>query len=196
MMPNAPRIVVIDDDKSHLDGLANALARHGTPCHRIHYTGESDAIPSCPDVRFVIADLHLGSGVLGADPTTDFSVLGALLEEVIRPSGPYAILLWTKYPDFATELQEFLGRLRRVPKPVVVTALPKADHLDGDGHVRDEDALNGQIHEQADGWIHPRGALALLGRWGELEDEEMDAFVEEVYAARGHDLDRCEERKD
>ena len=197
-MPNPPRVVVIDDEKSHLDGLADTLDHHDIPCHRIHYTGEPDTIPYCPDARLVIADLHLGSGALGADPTTDFSVLGTLLEEDIRPSGPYAILLWTKYPELASKLQEFLERLRGVPKPVVVTALPKADHLDldGDGHVRDEDALNRRIDEQADGWVRPRGALALVGLWDDMDEEELKAFLEEVYAERRRSVNRREERMD
>ena len=194
-MPTAPRVVVIDDEKSHLEGLADTLDRHGVPCHRIHYTGARDALLSCPDTRPVIADLHLGGGVPGADPTTDFGILGTLLEEVIRPPGPYAILAWTEHPDLAPRIQEFLGRLHRVPKPAVVAALSRADHFDDDGHVRNEDALNRQIDEQMDGWIRPRGALALVGLWGELEDEEMDAFIEEVYAARRRGLDRCEERR-
>ena len=44
------------------------------------------------------------------------------------------------------------------------------------------------------GFAHEE-SLALVGLWGELEDEEMDAFIEEVYAARGRGLDRCEERR-
>ena len=196
MMANSPRVIVVDDALPDLTGLADALDRHGVPCHRIHYTGDPDQITPCPDVRLVIADLHLGSGVLGTDPTTDFSVLGALLENAIRPTGPYSILLWTMYPDFTSDLQTFLQRLRGVPRPVEVTALAKADHLDNQGRVRDEEELNRQIDALAHGWARPKGALALVGAWGELDDEEVDALVEEIYAARQQGLDRPEERRD
>ena len=36
----------------------------------------------------------------------------------------------------------------------------------------------------------PIGALALVGAWSELSDEEIDAFIEDVYAARERDAGR------
>jgi prevent-host-death family protein len=37
----------------------------------------------------------------------------------------------------------------------------------------------------------PRGALALVGVWGDLlEDEEIDAMVEDIYSERRRDLGR------
>jgi len=37
----------------------------------------------------------------------------------------------------------------------------------------------------------PRGALALVGAWGEfVEDDEIDAMLEEIYAARERDTGR------
>lgn len=41
------------------------------------------------------------------------------------------------------------------------------------------------------GSSRPRGAMALVGLWGELvDDEELDAMLEDVYAAREEDLGR------
>ena len=193
MMAKSPRVVIIDDELPHLNGLADGLNHRGIPCYRVHYKGDPDEIIPCPDARLIIADLHLGSGVLAVDPTTDFSVLGSLLEEAIRPSGPYSILLWTMYPDHASGLREFLERLRSVPKPVSVEALSKVDYLDNDGLVRDTEGLNGKIDTLADGWLRPRGAEALVGAWGELDDQEVDALIEEIYAARQNEVDKPEE---
>jgi prevent-host-death family protein len=36
----------------------------------------------------------------------------------------------------------------------------------------------------------PQGALALVGAWAALDDAEIDALVEEVYAQRERDLPR------
>lgn len=37
----------------------------------------------------------------------------------------------------------------------------------------------------------PRGAMALVGAWGDLvDDAEIDAMLEDVYAARGEDFGR------
>ena len=37
---------------------------------------------------------------------------------------------------------------------------------------------------------HPQGALALIGAWGELDDDELDALVNEIYAQRLEDTGR------
>lgn len=36
----------------------------------------------------------------------------------------------------------------------------------------------------------PRGALALVGAWREVDDEEMDSLVESIYAERDNDTGR------
>ena len=38
--------------------------------------------------------------------------------------------------------------------------------------------------------------MALVGAWGELDDKEVDALVEEIYAARRQGLDQSGERRD
>ena len=83
---------------------------------------------------------------LGSDHMTDFSTIGALLEERIKPSRPYSILLWTAYPDQAPGLHRFLGeRLHSVTKPSAVLPLAKANHLDPSGAVKDATALVKEI---------------------------------------------------
>ena len=141
-MFSSPRVIAIDDEPHDLDGLANGLNRHGVACLRILFTEESTAITPCPDVRVIFADLHLGAGAIASDHATDFSTLTTLLEDSIAPTGPYVILLWTSYPDQAAALRSFLEeRLLHATKPFDVRSLAKADHLDGEGRIRDEERL-------------------------------------------------------
>jgi hypothetical protein len=42
----------------------------------------------------------------------------------------------------------------------------------------------------------PLGALALVGAWSELTDQEIDSFIEEVYSSREKDLGRPVELED
>ena len=142
MLPT-PRVVAIDDEPGHLEGLAKGLNQYGTACLRIHYTGDMAAIPPCPHIRVIFADLHLGPG--GGSPEEHaqyFGTIGGLLEETLRPSGPYVIVLWTEYPDQADGLHAFLkDRLRDVPKPFAVQALNKEDHLDTQGTLKNPEPL-------------------------------------------------------
>ena len=143
-MLGSPRIVAIDDDDAHLGELANGLSRNGVACLQIHFTGDPTGIEPCPDVRIVFADLHLGAGT-PSDHKADFAVITALLEDTIKPSGPYFIVLWTQFKDQAPALRDYLDeRLGPgVTKPFDVCPLPKAEHinLDGDGKVKDQGKL-------------------------------------------------------
>ena len=141
MMLPAPRVVAIDDEPEHLEGLTQGLNQNGTACLSIHFTGEMAAIPPCPHVRVIFADLHLIVGTPG-DYARDFSMIGSLLEDTIKPSGPYLIVLWTMYPEQADGLHAFLkDRLRNVPKPFAIQALDKNDHLDPQGAVKSPESL-------------------------------------------------------
>ena len=54
--------------------------------------------------------------------------------------------------------------------------------------------------EQIDGEratsARPRGALALIGAWGDLDDREIEAMVADIYAAREQDTGRHVELED
>lgn len=46
------------------------------------------------------------------------------------------------------------------------------------------------------GEVYPPGALALIGAWGEIDDQEVDAMVKDIYAARRLDTGRPVELED
>ena len=141
-MLSSPQVIAIDDEPDHLACLANSLNRRGVPCFQIPFTEDLADIEPCPDVRVIFADLHLGGGAPAGDHRTDFSTIGALLEDQIKPSRPYIILLWTMYPVQAPGLRTFLNeRLHDVMIPADVVPLDKANYLDAAGRVRDEPAL-------------------------------------------------------
>ena len=143
-MFSSPRIIAVDDDRRHLDGLVAGLHDSGVACLPIHFTGDPTPIKRCADVRVIFTDLNLVGPT--SDHAAQFAVLGGLLEETIAPRGPYFIVLWTQYPDQATALSEFLNnRLRGVTKPFAVVPLAKDEHLDGAGNVRDKARLMAAI---------------------------------------------------
>ena len=47
-----PRVIAIDDEPKHLEGLAQGLNRYGAACLPVHFTGEA-AIAPCPHVRVI-----------------------------------------------------------------------------------------------------------------------------------------------
>ena len=135
MLPT-PRVIAIDDEADHLEGLTRGLNQYGAACLPIHFDGDTAGMQPCPHVRVIFADLHLNAGAPG-DHARDFSTIGGLIEGTIKPSGPYLIVLWTRYPDQANDLHAFLReRLQNVSKPFTVEPLDKNSHLDPQGRVK------------------------------------------------------------
>ena len=160
-MLTSPRIVVIDDQPEHLLGLADCLNQQGFACLRVQFTGNPADVTACPDVRIIFADLHLGMGN-PSDQKTNFSMIGGLLQSSIQPSGPYLIILWTQFHEQAEGLRSFLDRLPTdVPRPFDVRPLAKADHLDANGQVKDQDALVNAIY----GIVQDSPQLAAMFEW-------------------------------
>ena len=172
MLPT-PRVVVIDDEIDHLDGLTRELNRSGVSCLPIHFDGSGEDVPSCPHVRVIFADLHLGQGT-PTEHTTNFSRIGGIIEESIRPSGPYLIVLWTRYPEQAPRLHSFLTtRLKNVKRPFAVERLDKSEYLLQSGQVRSRKKLMRAIRSIVDA----RPQVSALLEW---EDRVIDASVETI----------------
>ena len=142
-MLTAPRILVIDDEIIHAKGLAECLNEQGAACLPIHFTGDPKEIKECPDVRIIFADLNLLGLKTGSK--IDFSTIGGLLEESIKPVGPYFIILWTMFPEEATALFDYLEEQLISTTPIDVRPLDKNDHLNEKGHVKDTSALIREI---------------------------------------------------
>ena len=141
MLP-APRVIVVDDNPDHLRGLADGLNRYGAACLQVHFNGDVGDLRPFPHVRVIFADLHLNESGAGAEPERHFAVIGGLIEESIKPTGPYVLVLWTRFADQAIALATFLdARLSGVPKPFAVVPLDKMVHLSPEGMVKDPQAL-------------------------------------------------------
>ena len=129
MLPT-PRIVVIDDEIKHLEGLTRGLNKFGYACLPILYPGQLVTGSNCPYVRIIFTDLHIVGGPI-SNFISDFAAIGGLIENEIKPSGPYLIILWTEHPEQEQEFQDYLtSHLKNVAKPFAVIALSKAEHLD------------------------------------------------------------------
>ena len=173
MMLPTPRVIVIDDESKHLLGLTEGLNRYGAACLPIHFTGETENIPPCPHVRVIFADLHLTGGPV-TDHAKDFSTIGGLIEDSIKPSGPYLIVLWTQYPEQADRLRNYLNNLEGVTKPFTVRALNKNDHLDSvDGSVKSTEVLVEAIRRIVTG----QPQVAALLNW---EERVLDAAADTI----------------
>ena len=188
MMLTAPRIIAIDDELKHLKGLANGLNQYGFACLQVHFTGDTESIEPCPHVRVIFADLHLGAGPV-SDHARDFGIIGGFIEETVKPSGPYFIVLWTMYPEQADNLQENLEeRLKDVTKPFAVLPLGKSDHLDENGSVKSTEKLVEAIESIA----RNQPQIAALLNWEERVLEATADTVSSIFSMVG-DGDRAQE---
>lgn len=135
-MLSSPRIVAIDDIRRDLNALVRGLRRQGTSCLPIDFPDGLDTLRDCPNLRILFADLHLIVGANSRQRRSHYSTIGGILQEQIRPIGPYIVVLWTKYPNDANGLLRYLNStLQDVAKPFTTFAMDKNKYFRGNGRV-------------------------------------------------------------
>ena len=177
-----PRVIVIDDDEKHLAGLTRGLNRLEMACIPVRFSDEPEEIPQCPHVRIIFADLRLFPGP-ETDAAAHFATIGSLIEDSIKPSGPYIIVVWTSYPQDAEGLESFLEqRLDTAVKPLAVTSLDKADHIDED-EVRNVTALAGAIRQILADEPHVAALLDWEGRISRASADTVTSILQLAQSA-------------
>lgn len=188
MMLAAPKVVAIDDDREHLEGLVNGLNQYGFSCLQVHFTGDMEDIDPCPHVRVIFTDLYLDAG-LTFEPDRNFGIISGLIEDFVKPSGPYFIVLWTMHPDHADELHENLEkRLKNVTKPFAVLPLEKSDLLDEEGNIKSMEKLV----EAIESVVKKQPQIAALLNWEERVLEATSDTVSSIFSMVG-DGDQAQE---
>jgi hypothetical protein len=138
-----PRIIAVDDELPHLQGIVTGLNRSGWACLQIHFPNDMASVQPCSHVRLVFTDLHLVAGGATVDKNRNYSAVQSLLETKVIPTGPYLLVVWTRYPEDAQALEGYLRdrMVKKVPAPLSVLSLAKESHLDISGNVTDPDKL-------------------------------------------------------
>lgn len=134
-MYSPARFAVVDDNPIHLQAVKDTLEALGTTCFPLLYDSSRDADPlGFRGVRVLFMDFHLSGPAIGTDSKTHSSAIASLLLDIMRPHPhPYVVVLWTAFPDQATELHEFLReRLKSQPRiiPMAVLCIDKNSFLD------------------------------------------------------------------
>lgn len=103
------RVVVLDDQKKHLDIIVRALGKAGFAA--IAYHVEDGAITPevrepCNGVRLIFSDIHLTptSGISGLD---NIGMLGQFLRKIAQP-GPYGLIFWSKHAEDEEDIVQTL----------------------------------------------------------------------------------------
>jgi hypothetical protein len=127
-MFSANRIIAIDNEKTELDQLSDALHGLGIPCIPVLYP---DQIPPAgatwfQNIRILFCDLHLMAGATRSE--LNYPVIGGLLERMSSAGRvPPLLVLWTAYPEDRTELEKYLAERHAEALPIATLALKKDD---------------------------------------------------------------------
>lgn len=140
------RIVVIDDEQAYLTQLTGKLHQMGVPCIPIRYT---DGIPEdaswLSGCRIAFCDLHLIPAA--ANVKTNYAAIGALLDKMATTeSSSLLLVLWTRYPEHAAGLRQYLKERHPQSAPAAILQLNKAD-FEGDRGATLPDAVRTKLQD-------------------------------------------------
>ena len=98
------------------------------------------------------------------------------------------------------DLRSAAGQARLHSLNLVRELLRKAEVAGWGGHdanvACDSRQPTADAGDSSAGEVKPQGALSLIGAWGEIDDQHIDAMVEDIYAARRRDTGRHVELED
>lgn len=103
------RVVVLDDQRKHLDIIVRALGRAGFGAISYHVEDGAitpEVLEPCNGLRLIFSDIHLTptSGISGID---NIGILGPFLRK-IAIQGPYGLIFWSKFADDEAEIVQTL----------------------------------------------------------------------------------------
>lgn len=133
-MFSPPRYIAIDDERSELAPLVDALHRIGAPCVGLHFDPPGLPEPSLfAGIRILFTDLHLVKAA--AAPAQNYDTIAQIIDTCVPTDhGPYLLVLWTSHDE---ERQAFTDRLQlaleHAPEkmPLAVLGLQKGDFRAG-----------------------------------------------------------------
>lgn len=177
MIGQAPRIVLIDDKKHHLHGLAHALGKLDSACLPFHFQDEGPSKRQLRNARVIFCDLHLLSDALTADTKQQLSVIAGMLSEGLEKNhGPYVLVIWTEFPDKVDGLQEYLQNLDPGQRPIEYICFDKNEFIDpSNGDLISESDLVTKIQDSLGKWS---GVTALLWWESAVADAAADLATE------------------
>ncbi len=130
MIIQPARIVVIDNDESHLKSLTDTLSGLGSACLPFHYKEDHPAPILLAGVRFIFSDLHLISDAVTSDRKQQYAnIASMLLAGISNVHGPYVLIIWSEFPDEFEDLLAYFDALEPGQKPIKCCILNKNDFI-------------------------------------------------------------------
>lgn len=177
------RIVVLDDQPTHLEAISRTITALGSSCVGLIYSDNEDPpVEPFARARVIFMDLQLLDRQITSDMNRHFAEIQRLLIKLINPDGgPYLLIVWTDKPNQVSELETYLEQnlYARHPhtRPVQLLSMSKTQFIDlGSGIAKDPKALRNHILQA----VESVPALAALLRWEIEIIEASDRVVSDV----------------
>jgi hypothetical protein len=154
MIGQAPRIVLIDDKRHHLYGLAHALGKLDSACLPFHFEDQGPSKQQLKNARVIFCDLHLLSDTLTADSKQQLALIASILSEGLdKQHGPYILVIWTEAPESLGELADYLKELEPSQQPIECICFSKTDFINpANGELIAETDLIAKIKATLEKW--------------------------------------------
>lgn len=150
MILQPARIVLIDNEQTHLRALSDALGSLGSASLSYLYKDEHPEHCILAGVRLVFCDLHLNSDAKTSDTKMHCANIASMLATgLAEDHGPYLLVVWSQFPDEVESLRTYLDELAPGQQPFDLVCLNKSDFINvDDGSVIEGTDLPKEIKEK------------------------------------------------
>ena len=163
MIIQPARIVVIDNDEIHLKYLVDALTAMGSACLPFHYKEDHPESKLLSGARFIFCDLHLISDAMTSDRKQQYANIASMLLSCLDDDhGPYALVIWSEFPDEVDDLIAYLDELGPNQRPIKCSVLKKNDFIPTDS---DSEPKGEELIAAIAGLFEDTPGLSALFKW-------------------------------
>lgn len=127
MLSESNKIIIVDDNKEHLDNLSNAFYNIGLRCKALKY----DALyqGSLKGVRIAFFDVNLCNSQ--NDATRNNTLCQALRDYLALDNGAYVLIFWTSDPNWVNSFLKYINQRQEggIPVPYHIGTIDKNEVL-------------------------------------------------------------------
>lgn len=131
MLSTRNKIILVDDNKDHLNSLSDAFFNQKISCLPIVYDVMHDDPMS--GIRIAFFDINLLNS--SNESIILATILGTLPKYISEDNGPFALIFWTDKKDLIPKIKEHIKERggEKFPKPFIVDCIDK-DEFYGEGN--------------------------------------------------------------
>lgn len=126
ILPNNPKVAIIDDKYEEVKPVFKFLSKQGVPY--VYYDGEKDCLPKVPlsDLRIIFSDINIRDNQLG-NKNISGEIVSYISKIVEKNNHSFLLVFWTQNESLIPEVKKYLEFAGLIPVDIITIEKPSSE---------------------------------------------------------------------